>query len=111
MATTDQNWYDFFSQQSNSGDDSGGSDQTSGNTAVDNGGDNGSIWTNLFNNAGDILSGAGTLATAFTGKGSTTVNNNNNSGAKAGPSNQVWMYIGLGVLLLVVLFMLIKSFN
>ncbi len=82
----------------------------SGTTAVDNGGDNGSIWTTILANAGSIFTGGAALVNAFNKTTPTTTvvtpppGASNNTGLSG-----IWIWVLAAVAIIVVLFLILKK--
>lgn len=69
----------------------------------------GSIWGSIFNNAGDILTGGASLLAAANGKPVVTAGKVSGSGIPASvTSSKTWLYVGVGVAVLVVLLIILK---
>jgi|GEM_PF-5185183 len=85
---------------------------TSGTSAVDNGGDNGSIWGDIFDNAGDIFTGGAAIINALKGNTPTTnvyQNTGGQNGAGAMAMNNIWLWVVAGLAVMVLLILILKN--
>ncbi|NCX94945.1 MAG: hypothetical protein EBX41_00800 [Chitinophagia bacterium] len=85
----------------------------SGNTVVDNGGDNGSIWDNVLGHGGEYLNGLANIIAAAKGNGqntgtSNTGSGNSNTGNNNGDGNKMLIIAGVVLVALVGVVLVVK---
>lgn len=81
----------------------------SGTTPVDNGGDNGSIWSSIFANAGSIFTGGAALVTAFKGTQPVTNVYQNTPTTTSMLGSNIWLWVIIALVIIVVLFLVLKK--